>query len=195
MIEAFLEETVLDVNKNKNLKKYKFFNTIMVIFIILLILYACFVVSFVPLSWTIIFTGILPLILLGLSAFFSAKFRDMYCVDYDYVFVSGDVKIIKVINDRKNRLAANFRCVDLERIGKYDSPTFKKYLLMPNNKVYYMTSNELPSNNNDFYYVVFNTKDEKRIIVLECSKKFISYIIYSSNRTILEEGFKILWFI
>lgn len=195
MVEAFYEETILDANKDKNQKKYNFFNAVMVITIALLIAYAIIVVPLLPLSWTIIFTGVLPLVIIGVSAFFSAKFRDMYCVDYDYSFVSGDIKIIKVINDKKNRLGVSFRCVDLEKIGKYDSQTFKKYSLMPNSKIYYMTSNEYPTKNNDFYYVVFTAKEERKIIILECSKKFISHVIYSSDRTILEEGFKVLWYI
>ena len=83
MVEVFYEETILDANKDRNQKKYNFFNAVMVITIALLIAYAIIVVPLLPLSWTIIFTGVLPLAIIGVSAFFSAKFRDMYCVDYD----------------------------------------------------------------------------------------------------------------
>ena len=173
----FFEETAFIIDEDKAKKKYN------VLKIISIGLFACAIIWFIVVlcglpydGLAFYLIGLIPQLFFLISAIFLWFFKDSYYIDYDYRFSSGEVIIMKVIDQKKRRKGISFRCNDLERFGDYGSETYLRYKKMPNVKVLYMTSNETPAKGKNFYYAVYNTSDKKLIIVLECSKEFVKCV-------------------
>ncbi|MBQ7340110.1 MAG: hypothetical protein IJW43_04595 [Clostridia bacterium] len=191
MVEFVYDETVVDNNRESNKKKYNFYNVLGIILVLITAIWGGYVIAFIPtISYAFLFFGLIPIIICILIIFFLFRKRDTYLVDYDYQFATGDVNISKVINYKKRKSGVSFRCVELDAIGLYDSERFNKFKSVPSVKTLYMTSNDSPCEGNDFYYVFYSRKEEKYLVILECSKRFVSCLINYSNKSIVDEDLK-----
>ena len=123
------------------------------------------------------------------SGIILGKIKNKFYVDYDYTFVTGSIRISKVIANVKRRHIISFETSQIEMIGKYDSDTFNKYNSMPGLSKQIFTSNVSPDNGKDFYYIVVNSAS-KYLFVLECTETFIVQILKFAGKSILEKDFK-----
>lgn len=196
MVEYVYDETIVDNNREINKKKYDLYNALGIVLVLITALWSGYVITFIPtISLAFLFFGIIPIAICVFIIFFLFRKRDTYLVDYDYQFATGDVNISKVINYKKRKQGVSFKCIELDAIGLYDSERFNKFKCTPSIKTLYMTSNDSPCDGNDFYYVSYSRKEEKYLVVLECSKRFISCLVNYSNKSIVDEDLKRLWFI
>ncbi len=193
MQEVFYEETATMQNQEKAAKKYSFFKLISKISYILFILYAIILFLFFgPDPYGAIFSIIfsfLPLVIFLVSAILFGRYKNTLYVEYDYTFISGSIRIAKVIKDFKRKTIIKFDTYNIEKIGRYNSSTYDKYQIMPGINKLILTHNLIASENKDFYYLVVNVNSQKNLLVLECSDQFIVNILKFSKKTILEERF------
>lgn len=198
MPDVFYEETALCANISSEKRKYFIFKALFILFIVLAVLW--FLIIFLSYDFSTISQGSLILNILflifpilscvGLSVL-SYKMKNKYCLDYDYVFISGSVRLSKVINNVKRRNLYKFETYNIEKIGKFGSDTFNSYDKQPNVKTVVLTSNPTPAEGKSFFYLAVNGVDQKKLIlVLECTDLFIKNIMKFAKSYILEKDFK-----
>ena len=114
MQDLFYEESANVLNEGSAKKKYKAFNILSIIFYVLTFFWFLFIFNFVECNvkvdgvekfnlFEILFSWIIFALLLFTGIIFTIIKYKCY-VDYDYTFISGTIRIAKVINQAKRRL-------------------------------------------------------------------------------------------
>ncbi len=192
MQEVFYEETATVQSTGSAKTKYYVVKTFSVVFYTIAITWLIISVMFFPTQGNVLINilfAAIPFVLFLSSGIVLGKIKDKLYVDYDYTFVSGSIRFSRVIKNVKRKGILKFDTNNIEKIGKYGSDTFERYMLAPEKKKMILTSNQTPDDGKSFYYIVANVGGIKYIFVLECTETFISYVIRYSNRTVIEDGF------
>ena len=124
-MDVFYEESALAHNSAKNQKKYNILTVISAIFLILGILWI--IIGFYTVDLTSIgdwiIWGSICLWLFG-GWYMLRMWKMRINISYDYIFVSGELRISKVINVNKRKLVARFDCEDIIQFGDAENPSF-----------------------------------------------------------------------
>ncbi len=189
MNEVFYEETALLKNPKSAKRKYNFINVLSLIsYSIIFFWIFIYLVSFGHVSVIFdIIVFIIPAGVFVLVGILLGKFKNRFYQEYDYTFISGTVRIARVIKCIKRKFLLEFNCYDIEKIGVFGSETYFKYENMPGTKTQVFTSNDTPEKDKDFYYIVVNVNAEKNILIFECTKTFIINVLKFSKKTVLEK--------
>ena len=134
MKEIFYEESSVVQNVKSANVKYNIFRTISIVSYVLMTLWILIIFFTLNLkaNWILnLIFYLIPLILFFLSGFLFGRFKNKSYMDYDYTFVTGSIRVAKVIKNIKRKFIIKFDAKDIEKIGKYDSGTYQKYLSMP----------------------------------------------------------------
>ncbi len=193
MREIFYEESSEIQNKKSATTKYNIFKAISIASYVMLVLWVLIVFIAYDFSGNIIVHLIIvlvPTMLFFLSGFFIGRLKNRFYIDYDYTFVTGSIRIAKVIKNYRRRAVIKFDCSSIEKLGKYGSETFFKYEKLPGINKQILTSNYTASDGKEFYYLVVNIEGAKKLLVLECTETFMVNILKFSNKSIVEEDFK-----
>ena len=194
MQEVFYEETSL-LNKEKTaLGKYRLLNIfsiasyVMAGIVALMFFYFYDIENFNLLVFAV--SALLPFALFLFFGIMLGRIKNTMFVDYDYTYVSGSIRISKVIRRIKRKNILKFETSDIVQRGKYGSETYLKIEKMPGVKKMILTGNQTPSEGNDFFYLQVNTEGVNKLLVFDCSEKFMATILRYSNKTILEKDYK-----
>ena len=140
------------------------------------------------------FLSILPLIILFVlmvaGSIFLFKKRHSVYLSYDYTFVSGELRVSKVIHNRKRKLLYRLSDERLIKIGRVGSESYKKLKASPDNKEDILTPNEEAAEGKEFFYIQASTNVGKKILVIECRMEMIAMILRYINKNILESEFR-----
>lgn len=137
---------------------------------------------------TVIWVVVMILMIVG--AVLMLKKRHSFYISYDYTYVSGDLRISKVMHQRKRKHLYTISENRMIKIGRYDSESYKKLKASPENKEDILTPNEEAGEGKEFFYIYTGTAVGKKILVLECRLEMISAIIRHLNKNILESEFR-----
>ncbi len=192
MLEVFHEETIGPVDVDKVDRKYKIaaaFSIISLISAIFFTLYF-FLVLNMPLSDEATLTDILFVlvpILVFAAGFYTLYFvfrskKNSYNVFYDYTFVSGELRIAKVLNGVKRKPMAKIDARDISVLGKASSDNFMRYKSMRELKNIVATPNVDVSEN--LYFMVCTYNGERTLLLFEPSQTLLIYIKKFAGRTI-----------
>lgn len=132
---------------------------------------------------------VLPCVLLVVSGIFLIKLSSNIGVDYDYTFVTGSIRVAKVIMDSKRVPIISFETSNIEKIGKVESQTYKKLTMDNFIKIEELTAKTFADANKSFFYFLINHEGEKKILIFECTDLFVKHIISFANKHLLEEDF------
>lgn len=127
---------------------------------------------------------LIPLIIFLAIGILLFKYKDKFCVDYDYIFVSGSITISKVVNGTSRKKLYDFSTRNIEKIGKVESKQYKEYFNNVAVKKVYLTSNDVSSEGKDFYYIAMVSNAQKELLILECTKTFVINVLKYSKNTI-----------
>ena len=194
-MDAFYEESAINQNAIKEGRRYKIFNVISYIFLFLGILLLVMAIFNMPLGgsdaggyWMLFWFMLLQgLMFMGMwFAFYKIKSR--YNVSFDYVFVTGELRISKVFNVNKRRLVARIDCEDMIQVGDVDNPSFDRFRADPMVKTVFCTPNVETSNGKFFMYVLANYNGRK-LYVLECRENLLMNIMKFAKRSVLESDY------
>ncbi len=116
------------------------------------------------------------------------KFKARFNATYDYCFVSGELRISKVINVNKRRLLARLQSEDMIQIGDVDNQSFMSLRADPNTKVVFCTSNAEAAEGKFFLYILANA-DGKKLYVLECREELLLQMMRFLKRSVLESDY------
>lgn len=204
MQEVFYEESANLHNEKPAKTRYTIFTIVGVICIIsavfsIIMIWAAFITpmseeQLAALTVRDFLLSILPLIILFVlmlaGAIFLFKKRHSVYLSYDYTFVSGELRVSKVIHNRKRKLLYRLSDERLIKIGRVGSESYKKLKASPDNKEDILTPNDEAAEGKEFFYIQASTNVGKKILVFECRMEMVATILRFINKNILESEFR-----
>jgi len=109
---------------------------------------------------------------------------------YDFIFVTGDIRIVKVVNTKKRKRIIVFDSSDVFQVGRFDSETYNKHRSAPGVKVIYAPTNKYEVEDKPKYYIGATVDGVKYLVVLECTEKFLVHVLQFAGKQVLEKEFK-----
>jgi len=110
-------------------------------------------------------------------------------VSYDYIFVSGDLRISKVFNVNKRKFILKLEPDDFLQIGDIDNPSYDRFKGDPSIKEVVLTPNTEAAEGKFFMYILAATTVGKRLYVLECREELLINILKFVKRGTLESDY------
>ncbi len=197
-MDVFYEESAVAGNAAKAEKKYKIINIVSYVLLVIWILLLFFTVQWIPMPGVKgeKYQEVLSMFLFFLWNtasvffvwFFLIKWKKRINVSYDYVFVTGELRIAKVFNVNKRKLATRFDCAEILQIGDVDNSSFERLKSDPTTKTQIFTSNAIPADGKFFMYVLINDNG-KKLYVLECREELLIHILKFAQRSALESDY------
>ena len=190
-MEAFYEESSIASNAKKGERKYKIFTCCSRVCLFFGVIAIVLALWFIPLQGGLTPEFIMSFATAGLFMglwFCFNRIRMNTNVSYDYCFVSGELRISKVININKRRLVAKFTVDDIIQLGDADSPSFDRFFADPTSKNVFCTSNVEASEGKFFMYILA-VYDGKKLFILECREALLMNIMKFAKRTALDHDY------
>ena len=188
-MDVFYEESALANNSDKKRKKYNLLTTFSSVFLglaILWVLIGFYTVDVTAIgdwiAWGMIFVWFL------VAWFLLRMWKMRINISYDYAFVSGELRISKVININKRKLVARIDCEDMIQFGDVDNPSFERFRNDPNVKMVLCTSNDIAAEGKFFMYILADYEGRK-LFVLECRELMLMNILKFAKRNKLESDY------
>lgn len=188
-MDVFYEESSIANNLKKKQRKYKvinFFSWLCLVIAVLMLLF----IFYVPIDegyGGIIYFLIQSLFFFGMW-FLLRKWKMNVNVSYDYSFVSGELRISKVISMNKRKLVARFDCAEIIQVGDSDSPAYDRFSSTPGVKTVFCTSNTEAAEGKFFMYIYIEY-DGKKLFVLECREELLANMLKFMKRTALDHDY------
>ena len=186
-MDVLYEESSTAKNASKGAKKYTVLNILSFCFLFLAIAATLFFVLFIPSVGDMIFFGTSALSLFG-CWFVLFRWKNSTNVSYDYSFVSGELRISKVVNINKRKLLTRFETDSIIQIGDVDSTSYERFRADPNVKKVICTSNDEASEGKFFMYILVE-QEGRKLYVLECREELLLNIMRFAKRTTLDRDY------
>ncbi len=185
-MDVFYEESSITRDTVKAQRKYKIVHIISNVFLTLGILSVIFGFSFIPVKALLGWGLFCAWFFIGWFALL--KFKARFNVNYDYTFVSGELRIVKVININKRKVVTRLEPDDIIQLGDVDNTAFEGFRADPNTKTVYCTSNFEPSEGKFFMYILASDNG-KKLYVLECREELLLQMLRFLKRSVLESDY------
>ena len=186
-MDVLYEESSTAKDASKGAKKYTVLNILSFCFLFLAIAATLFFVLFIPSVGDMIFFGTSALSLFG-CWFVLFRWKNSTNVSYDYSFVSGELRISKVVNINKRKLLTRFETDSIIQIGDVDSTSYERFRADPNVKKVICTSNDEASEGKFFMYILVE-QEGRKLYVLECREELLLNIMRFAKRTTLDRDY------
>ena len=183
MREDFYECSAGPQNEKTQRTFYNIYQALFIVLIIALCITLYFYLIFMDAGFAVISAFIL---IFGIVIFFVKK--KLLCY-YDYTYVSGEVRIVKVINCKRRKTKLVFDSKEVFQVGKVGSESYETLKQRPNIKVI-MTSPNGFSAENQLFYVATKINGEDSLIIMECNEKLLSFIVAQRGRSVIEKDYK-----
>ena len=181
------EESAASRNAEKQAKRYTVLNIFSNIFLVLGVITSFFFLMFIPDPGLMFFFGSGALTFLGFWFIFF-KWKNVTNLSYDYVIVTDEVRIAKVINTNKRKLVARFETEAIVQVGDVDSTSFERFKSDPNVKTVICTPNEEAADGKFFMYILADYNGRK-LFVFECREEFLINLMHCTKRTALDRDY------
>ncbi|MBQ8229897.1 MAG: hypothetical protein IJZ32_04310 [Clostridia bacterium] len=184
-MDIFYEESSIAQNAASGARKYQILNILSQVFlwIGILMIFIAFMLPFnVLIFWFI-----------NVAMFFAIWFvlrrwKMNFNVSYDYCFVSGELRISKVVNINRRKLVARFTTEEMIQIGDIDNPSFERFRSDPTSKTVICTSN-VEATDGKFFMYILAEYNGKKLFVLECREELLMHILKFAKRGTLESDY------
>ena len=205
-MDAFYEESATNRNAEKGERAYKIIHYFSWAVLILAVIFAIITVWNIPMrpsqsvenyeqamasyastrSFCMLLFAI-TLLLIGIWLVLM-YFKRRVNVSYDYIFVSGDLRIAKVFNINRRKLAVRINCEDIMQIWDVDNSSYERLASAPDVKPIYLTQNQEPAEDKFFMYILVNNGG-KMLYILECRENLLMNIMKFTRRSALESDY------
>ncbi len=203
-MDIFYEESAVNQNPQKGERNYKIVNAFYYIFLVLTMLtgFGAFFNFPLPLSGDVTqealqsyelikmmfgFIVFLFLTFLGLTIILN-MLRRRINVSYDYVFVSGELRISKVFNVNKRKLITRLNQEEILQVGDVEGASFERLRSDPQTKEVICTPNAVAGEGKFFLYILA-TEGVKKLYVLECREELLLHMMQFLRRDILDRDY------
>lgn len=184
-MDVFYEESAKAKDSIKAGRKYKIIHYASIFFLVLGILGLMFMWN-MPLDGLAFWLFICAWFFICWFVLF--KMKNRFNVSFDYAFVSGELRIARVINVNKRKLVARIQAEDIIQLGDVDNTAFDGLRANPNTKTILCTSNDVAEEGKFFMYILVNDNG-KKLYVLECRELLLMHILKFVKRTTLESDY------
>ncbi len=185
-MDVFYEESSITKDTFRAAKKYKVYNVISLVFLSLGIFGVLLGFSLIPIG-ALLFWGLICAWFF-IIWFIFRKLKSRCNVNYDYSFVSGELRIARVFNVNKRKLVARIQAEGIIQLGDVDNTAFEGFRADPNTKTIFCTSNYEAADGKFFMYILVNDNGRK-LYVLECREELLMHIMRFVKRTTLESDY------
>lgn len=196
-MDAFYEESAVDSNSAKSIKKYRILQIISTACLVIAIMLFIFFIFNIPfggsgeevasMRFFFGFCGVQSAMFF-LAWFLLRKWKLRYNVSYDYCFVSGELRISKVFNINRRKLIARIDCSEMIQVGDIDNPSYERFKSDPTVKEVICTPN-FEAGEGKFFMYVLAQYNGKKLFVLECRELLLMNIMKFAKRTVLESDY------
>ena len=179
MIETFHEENVVDANPKKAKGKSAVYNVMKWCCLASTILGALIIFilfnnpigedgsGMVPTLITIGIFAVFTIVSLVLFFVFRNKRVSSIC-SYDYTFVSGSLRIAKVLKEIKRKPVISIECENISVMDKVSSPAFDRYSSMGGKKI--IATPNVDNEDDQLWFAYFEQEGQKYFMVFEPSE-------------------------
>ncbi len=185
-MDVLYEESSIASNAKKDARKYKLIQIVSNVFLAIGIILMVIGISIIPfkdlIGWTLFCLWFFVV------WFVLYKFKSRFNVNFDYTFVSGELRIAKVINTSKRKFITRLQPDDIVQLGDVENTAFAGFQADPNIKNVYCTSNVEAAEGKFFMYVLANDNGRK-LYVLECREELLLHMMRFVKRTALESDY------
>lgn len=188
MKEVFYEESVEMRNQKSAKPKFMIF-TVCGVASAVFAVFSFFNTIFFAQGLAGILISLVITVLMAASAIFLMTKRHGFYLSYDYTFVTDELRISKVLHDRKRKHLYSVSTDRIIQIGRLESDSYEKLKKSPDVKEDILTPNIEAGEDKEFYYIFASTNVGKRLLILECRLQLIANIIRFMNRNVLETEF------
>ena len=196
-MDVFYEESALARNTGKQSKKWKVLNVLSYVFLCLAIVLAYNTIMCIPtvpagsegfdmaFSLFIIFLFNTMFMFSLWVLFFFWKRRTN--VSYDYSFVSGELRIVKVYQN-KRKVVTKLECKNILQLGDADSDSYERLAKDPAVQKVVCTSNAVADTGKFYMYILANDGG-KKMYILECREVLLMHIMRFVSRSVLASDY------
>jgi hypothetical protein len=110
-------------------------------------------------------------------------------LSYDYIFVSGELRVAKVLNGMKRKLVCIFDRENILQVGDVDSVSYDRLRGTPGLKEVVCTPNVTPADGKFFLYILAQVDGIKKLYVLECREELLINMMQFLRRDILDRDY------
>ena len=110
-------------------------------------------------------------------------------INFDYTFVSGELRIVKVFNVNKRKLVTKIQAENILQLGDLESESFTRLASDPMNKQIICTQNDTPRKGKFFLYIHVSEPIGKRLYILECREELLVNILHFVKRGTLASDY------
>ena len=110
-------------------------------------------------------------------------------LSYDYIFVSGELRIAKVFNQIKRKLVCILDQENILQVGDIDSVSYERLRSTPGLKEVICTPNVTPAEGKFFLYVLAQVDGVKKLYVLECREDLLINMMQFLRRDVLDRDY------
>ena len=110
-------------------------------------------------------------------------------ISYDYTFVSGELRIVKVFNVNRRKLVTKIQPEEILQLGDLDNESYGRLASNTMNKQVICTPNVDPMPGKFFMYAHVADPTGKKIYVLECREELLVNILKFVKRGTLEPDY------
>ena len=110
-------------------------------------------------------------------------------VSYDYVFVSGELRISKVFNVNRRKFLYRIEGDAILKIGDIDNGNYERLRSDPMTKELVCTPNDSAAEGKFFMYIHTSESTGKKLYVLECRETLLENILKFVKRGTLEQEY------
>lgn len=198
-MEPLYEESARNLNEKKQSLYFNVLYAGQILFIVAACLWAWIGFNFfveVPVNGKT-FADVLPswiFFLLLLSSFVVGAvvcsiFKKRFNISYDYLCVYGELRVSKVINQRKRRLICRIDPNAIIQVGDMDSDSYDRLRKLPGLKEIVCTPNYTAGQGKFFMYVYAQQEGEKKLYLLECRETLLVNMMQYLRRDVLDKEY------
>lgn len=197
-LETFYEESANNQKEKQHGIFHKILYVLQVICIVLAVGWLVLGGGFLPLpqegesfktvlpDWIFFFMLLLSF---SLGALAFAFLKKRFNISYDYVCVSGELRISKVFNQRKRKLVCRLDKEDILQLGDVDSASYDRLRTLPGIKEIICTPNMVAEEGKFFMYVYAQYEGVKKLYLLECRESLLLNMMQYLRRDILDRDY------
>lgn len=176
---SLFECTIAPQNEKTEKTFYIIFKIIKFFFIFLAIIIAFYAFYFSNFMW-------LAVLLSAIFAIIFQTVQDKFYNYYDYIFCDDEIRISKVVNNKRRRFLTCFKIKDIEKLGFVSGDNYAK---LSNNSTYkkiFAKSKILDVTN---IYFSINANGERKLIIMAFNKKFLSGVFPKISSKLFDDDF------
>lgn len=205
-MDTFYEESAVNQKANQQKTIWTIFHILQIIFIILAVICGFimsmtlqfsapaedasaetkeFYAMFQPIGVFALFWMISFIIFAVILIFVKRRFN----ISYDYIFVSGELRIARVHNQAKRKLVCILDSETILQIGDMDSVSYDRLRSTPGLKEVLCTPNSTASEGKFFLYILAMDNGVKKMFILECREELLVNMMQFLRRDLLDRDY------